>query len=552
MARIGTSAPRPPRFRRWLCSSLLALALAPARDALPEAGPAPVVGLGGQIVHGLWSDANSRIAEFRGIPFARPPVGPLRWRAPRGLGDAAPGPEVAVDATRFGPACMQGGSGVDWYVGVARAFGAGPESVGRPGSVSEDCLYLNVWSPRPQPGAGLPVMVFVHGGGNSGGWSYEPNYLGHNLAARGVVVVTIAYRLGPFGFFSHPALGDGQQEPVANFGLLDIRAAFEWVRENIRQFGGDPGNVTAFGESAGALNLVDLLLSDIAGRRVDSSLFRRLIVQSLGGPLVHRQTLQQEQELGAMLVGHVGLEPAATASALRSIPAEKLLAAAAKLPEDYYPDGVVDGRILVKQPLEILATASGAGVEMILGTNADEWLMYLDEAVGEEELDRWLRENAPGREARLRAMVSGSSKPREALDRLRTAREMLCPSRALALAVENAGGRAWMYYFTRQRAGAGGLELGAYHGAELPYVFDTHDDWLPTQAADSELTSVVLDYWTGFARGGSPQAEGRPAWPRFTARAPRLMELGEQPRVGDSFDDGLCAVLGPGQATGSG
>lgn len=550
MLRIATSTPRPPRLRRWLCSLLLALA--PAKDVLSEAGPAPVVSLGGQIVRGLWSDAHSPIAEFRGIPFAQPPVGALRWSAPLSLGNAGPGPASAVDATRFGPACMQGSGGVLWYVGVARAFGAGPESVGRPVSVSEDCLYLNVWSPHLQPGADLPVMVFVHGGGNSGGWSYEPNYLGHNLAARGVVVVTIAYRLGPFGFFSHAALGDGQQEPVANFGLLDIRAAFEWVRENIRQFGGDPGNVTAFGESAGALNLVDLLLADIAGRRVDSSGFRRLIVQSLGGPLVHRQTLLQEQEVGAALASHLGLASGVTAAALRSVAPEKLLAAAAKLPEDYYPDGVIDGRILVEQPLDILATASASGVEMILGTNADEWLMYLDEAVGEEELDRWLRDNAPGREARLREWVSGSTNPRKALDRLRTAREMLCPSRALALAVENAGGRAWMYYFTRQRAGAGGLKLGAYHGAELPYVFDTHDDWLPTQAADSELTSAVLDYWTGFARGGSPQAERRPAWPQFTARAPRLMELGEQPRVGDSFDDGLCAVLGPGQATGSG
>jgi para-nitrobenzyl esterase len=440
---------------------------------------------------------------------------------------------------------MQGDGAVEWYVDVAEAFGASREVVAKPAGVSEDCLYLNVWSPESDASARLPVMVFVHGGGNAGGWSYEPNYLGHNLAARGVVVVTIAYRLGPFGFFSHPALGDGEQEAIANFGLLDIRAAFDWVRENIRQFGGDPGKVTAFGESAGALNLLDLLLSDIAGGRTESSLFRRLIVQSIGGPLVQRQTLPEEQELGAQLVGHLGLGPGVTAEELRSVAAEDLLAAAAKMPADYYPDGIIDGRLLLEQPLVTLAAASARGVEIILGTNADEWLMYLDEGSGEAELDRWLSENAAGQAAALRAALAAVTDPKKALDRLWTAREMVCPSRALAAAVAEAGGRSWLYHFTRQRPGAGGAKLGAYHGAELPYVFDTHDAWLPTQAADRSLTGAVMDYWVGFARLGVPAVDGRPQWPVYGSEGGRVMELGDHIGAVEPFDEALCLVVGP-------
>lgn len=530
-------------FCRWFCCGAFFLVL-PGID--PRADPLqPVVEIAGQTLSGLWADGSLRTAEFRGIPFAQPPVGELRWRAPRALVPVAGGQPDARDATGFAPACMQGDGAIDWYVGVAAAFGAASEAIGKPTGVSEDCLYLNVWSPDLEPSAELPVMVFVHGGGNSGGWSYEPNYLGHKLAARAVVVVTVAYRLGPFGFFSHPALGDGKQEPVANFGLLDIRAAFNWVRENIRQFGGDPGNVTAFGESAGALNLVDLLLSDIAGGRVESSLFRRLIVQSIGGPLVRRQTLAEEQEAGAALVGYLGLGDAVTAEDLRSVVAEELLAAASKMPADYYPDGVIDGRLLVDQPLEVLAGASARGVEVILGTNADEWLMYIDEAAGEAELDRWLRENAPGQAPVLRDVLADVTDPRKALDRLWTAREMVCPSRTLAAAVANSGGRSWLYYFTRQRPGAGGAKLGAYHGAELPYVFDTHDAWLPTRSADRSLTAALMDYWVGFARRGVPGAEGRPRWPLYGSDGGQVMELGASIGAVELFDEDLCRVLGP-------
>lgn len=506
-----------------------------------SAAPPPSVRANGEQLTGAWAPGEPAVAVFRGVPFAAPPVGPGRWRAPA---DHRPrsGPQRA---TEFAPACMQGPGGVDWYVGVAAAFGHGPEVVGRPNGVSEDCLYLNVWTPRPDPAARLPVMVFVHGGGNSAGWSYEPNYRGAELARRGVVVVTIAYRLGPFGFFAHEALDNGAGEPVANFGLLDIRAAFRWVRDHVAAFGGDSGNLTAFGESAGAIDLVDLLLADLAAGAARESPFRRLISQSIGGSLVERQTLAEEQAVGRALTGFLGLGPEAGADRLRAISAADLLEAAGRLPEDYYPDGVIDGQVIPAHPLEMLAAARTEDVEVVLGANADEWLMYLDEAAGREELEAWVREHAAGGVDAVLAAVAGEPDPRRALDRLITAREMRCPSYALAEAVQAGGGRAWVYHFSRRRPGPGGAALGAYHGAELPYVFGSHDPWLPVEPADTALTAALMDYWVAFARRGDPNVAGRPSWPTFSRADRGVLELDAEVRAAAAVDPSLCREMMP-------
>ena len=357
----------------------------------------PRVSANGERLEGLWSGPQQRIAEFRGIPFAAAPVGDRRWRAPR-----PHRPRDGIQAAQsFAPACMQGQAMVDWYARVAAAFGHGPEVVERPLGFSEDCLYLNVWSPRLEPGADLPVMVFVHGGSNSGGWSYEPNYLGMNLAGRGAVVVTVAYRLGPFGFFSHPALAADPDEAQANFALLDLRAAFEWVNAHIAVFGGDPQNITAFGESAGALNLVDLMLQDADAGRGSQSLFRRVISQSLGGSLDDRQTLAMDRKRGEKLIAAVGLPGDSSAEALRRIPADDLLEAVKSLPADDYHDAVIDGTTLSATPLVMAQRADLSGLQIILGSNADEWLMYIDKAAGQNELDAWFANNAPDQRGAL-------------------------------------------------------------------------------------------------------------------------------------------------------
>jgi para-nitrobenzyl esterase len=531
----------------WSAAICLAFCLPQATLPLKaDSVSAPVVKANGETLKGAWTGGGGRVAEFRGVPFAAPPTGDLRWRAPR---PNTPRPGL-IDATTFAPACMQGSSGVDWYVGVAAAFGHGEDVVARPRDISEDCLYLNIWSPRPDGGAKLPVMVFVHGGGNSGGWSYEPNYLGHRLASRGVVVVTIAYRLGPFGFFAHPSLQNGEDEPAANFGLLDIRAAFRWVHDHIGAFGGDAENITGFGESAGAFNLVDLLLVDSAAGQSGRSLFSRLIVQSIGGSLVERQSLQQEQAAGKHLARQLGHGAEASAAELRRIPAKKLVEASAHLPEDHYPDAVVDGLTVLDYPLEALRRAQTAGIELIVGSNADEWYMYLEGDTSIEDLESWIDEHAPADRDALLAAVADRGDARQALDWLSAGHDMRCPGRFLAQRINAGGGKAWVYRFTRQREGPGGDRLRAYHGAELPYVFGTHDDWLPTLDPDLSLTEAMMDYWVEFARTGDPNRVGRPSWPLHLQADPAVLEFGDRVGLIESDPGGLCALIGPQAVNG--
>ena len=511
-----------------------------ASASLSASPPAPEVQANGEILSGAWVAAPVPVAQFSGIPLARPPVSELRWSAPR--------PHVPREgkqyATRFAPACMQDNRIVDWYADVAGAFGHGPEVVERPAGVSEDCLYLNVWTPDISAGARLPVMVFVHGGSNEGGWSYEPNYIGQNLAAKGVVVVTITYRLGPFGFFSHRALDDGEGEPVANFALLDIREAFHWVQKNIDSFGGDPENITGFGESSGAFDLADLLLADLDRGKGNQSLFRRLILQSIGGPARKRRTLDEEQAIGDVLAEKVGLGHEVTAQQLRQVPADEVLKAASQLPAGHYFSAVIDGKSVYRSPQEVLNQLDASGIDLIAGTNADEWLMYLAEETTRDDVENWITENASEERQALLELIADQQDPRRALDHLRTASRMLCPSRNLAARVNQTGGQAWVYLFDRQRPGEGGRRLGAYHGAELPYVFDRHDVWLATDDKDRALSAAIMDYWVRFASTGTPNGAGTAAWPVFSGKSPEIMVLGDSIGTAQDASRALCTLLG--------
>ena len=529
-----------PACQATLRTALVVLLLVHVVIPAAAAAEPPRVLAGGETLEGAWEGDEGEIAAFKGIPFAAAPVGELRWRAPR-----ANTPRAGVQqATEFAPACMQGPHLTDWYAGVAEAFGYSPDNVGRPNGVSEDCLYLNVWTPSTDPAAKLPVMVWMHGGSNVGGWSYEPNYIGDRLAARGVVSVSIAYRLGVFGFFSHAVLDNGPGEPVANFGWLDGDRAMRWIRASIGAFGGDPDNVTLLGESAGAGNIGDY----IAGEMHGSGLYRRLVLQSSAGSLVARRTLAEEQEIGHRVVAQLGLEgEALSARQLRAVPAEALLSAAEAALEGHYFDVVVDGLTLKNAPLETYDGPGIAAVDILIGTNAHEWYMYLDDDSTTADVDTWLQDNAPDPAAVLRSKFEPDSDPRRALDRLVTARRMLCPSAYMAERISAAGGRAWVYYFSRQRPGPGGERLGAYHGTEIGYVFDRHEYWQTTDAVDRALTGRVMDYWVQFARTGDPNLPGAPPWPLYRAAQPTVLELGDTVSAVPQPDADLCLWLGPGR-----
>lgn len=528
----------PTRFIPGPAAILLLVSLAGICNVTVAGGPdAPRAHANGEGLVGAWSEIAPGIASFKGIPFAAPPVGELRWRKPQ--------PHVSREgeqpATEFAAACMQGPHIVDWYTRVAKDFGAGREDVGKPNGISEDCLYLNVWTPNLAGKEKLPVMVWFHGGSNKGGWSYEPNYHGDRLAARGVVVVTLAYRLGPLGFFSHPAMQATPDEPIANFGWLDQEAVLHWVQAHITVFGGDPGNVTAIGESSGAGDLAEMLASDAS-----AGLFQHAIAQSPGSDFSRLKTLADEQENGLKIAAALGIDNDHEVMAkLRAVPAEQLLEVADRALPGHYYDIVIDEQTVYATTLHRLERARKATVDLLIGTNADEWYMYFDESADAAAVDRWLADNAPKYADTLRAQVANETDPRHALDRLDTAKNMRCSARRAAARITATGGRAWVYRFTRQRPGPGGDKLGAYHGTEIPYVFDMHDDWLPTEDIDRQLTDVVMDYWTQFARTGDPNLPGRPTWPLYRAEKPAVMELGNEIRVIPPYDAALCLWLGP-------
>ena len=470
--------------------------------------------------------ADGSVEFFLGVPFAQPPVGELRWRAPKPYG----GKPGVVQAVQFAPACQQGTHMFDWYQGVVSSFGGDPATFPEP-EVSEDCLYLNIWRPAGPGATGLPVLVYIHGGSNKGGWSYEPNYLGENLARRGLIVVSIAYRLGVFGFFSHPELAD------ANFALLDQVAALKWLKENMDSLGGNAANITLMGESAGASNIAHLLVSPAA-----AGLFRRVIHQSAGwavmGRTTHEENLLRGVELQKRLFANGG-----SIEQMRKVPAGDLLQIAETVYEGHFFDPVVDGQSLSYSVNEALLAQRFPPVDLLIGSNADEWLMYLEEG---QSVDEWMRENlAASQGESVKPLLPVRADAARTLDSLVTAYNFVCPSMFLAEQVRRRGGRSWFYYFSRVREGELAQSMGAYHGAELPYVFNTHDDWLPTNAADLELTKAVMDYWINFVRSGDPNGASLQNWPLFDRRAGSVLRLDSEISALQHESLAICDILMP-------
>ncbi|WP_158272114.1 carboxylesterase/lipase family protein [Marinicauda salina] len=490
-----------------------------AADEAADRGP--VVEIEAGDLEGVAIDDLSRGAVFRGVPFAAPPTGDNRWRAPQ----PATSWTGVRPAAEFAPACMQGSHIVDWYRGVAGAFGADPGLVDYPNGVSEDCLYLNVWTPDLEPDAPAPVMVWIHGGSYRGGWSYEPNYRGSALAAEGVVVVSIAYRLGAFGYLAPP--GDSYPEG-RNFGLLDQIAALEWVQANVAAFGGDPDRVTVFGESAGASSVGTLMTTPAA-----EGLFHRAISQSGGFEFV------EPHDADTADAAFAALAQALPDADPRAVSADAILEASEDVLGDHDFGPVVDGTSLPRHQAEAVATGALATVPLMIGTNRDEWFMYIDEDSAEATLADYRRRI--GGEIDIDALVAADGM-RGAVDRLETARQMRCPGYRLARRITELGESSYVYLFTRVRPGDEAAAFGAYHGAEIPYVFGTHDAWLPTGERDVVLGDAMRALWVSFAASGEADAGSAPTWPEF-GRTGRVLELGDEIDVIAPFDQEICRAL---------
>jgi len=470
----------------------------------PSAEVNPVVRIGQGALVGR---VEAGIAAFKGIPYAAPPVGPLRWRAPQ---PPAGWPGMR-DASSLGPICVQPPAAGDAGVG--------------PLPMSEDCLTLNVWSSQDRDDP-LPVMVWIHGGGLIDGSGTAALYDGAALAGRGVVVVTINYRLGRLGFFAHPALSAeaGGEALVGNYGLADMVASLEWVRDNIAAFGGDPGNVTVFGESAGGAAVLRLMIAEPA-----RGLFHRAVVQSglgrdEGTPVfVHRDGQPSLEARGVAFAEAVGLTDA-TVEQLRALPAGALLTP----PPSFYGGDLLviddyDGGGLVGENVEpAFAAGLQAPVPLIIGTNSDEF-----GGVQPDDMSPWREIDAAltgversalyesyGGEAGYRAGVVSDLAFNE-------------PARRLARLHARAGHPTWLYRFDVVAAAMPGTLSGAPHASERPYVFDNLSavSW-PVGARDRQAATVMADYWTGFAGTGDPNGDRRPVWPEYRAMPGQLMMFG--------------------------
>jgi para-nitrobenzyl esterase len=504
---------------RRVAAVLLAVAALLAAQGTAIAAPVapPVVRLGQQMLIGVRED--NGVAAFRGIAYARPPVGVLRWKAPQPL----PNRRGRIDAARFGPACPQSEGNTRWYRNVAKAMGGAADAIKGPDRIDEDCLYLNIWTddPRPlPPGQRRPVMVWIHGGSNENGYGHEPNYRGTQLTQEGVVVVSLNYRLGLLGFFAHPALG---KDATGRQGLLDQVAALRWVKAHIAGFGGDPARITLFGESAGGTDIAALVSMPEA-----NGLFSRLIIES--GYLAPDGVMHAD-EAARFALGLTADDE--TAASLRAMPWQSIVALQqAKLPGHFYAP-------VAEWPPRL-------AVPTLIGSNADEYLMYLpkDGAEQTSELKAELAGFAPEQTARISSLLELSSASlARRLEMLSAAKAFHCPSAWVASTAAAAGQRVFLYRFERIRPGQHGL--GAYHGAEIPYVFGTADDWLPSVATDRTVAEAMQGYWVNFARSGDPNGPGLPVWPQWGKASQTVLGLGDTVSAQPLPQADLCALLAP-------
>jgi len=465
---------------------------------------------------------NNDVEMFLGLPFAAPPMGDLRWEKPVPW---IPELNKKIIANEFKPACFQNQRIVNWYKRLILDFGGDPENFDVP-VFSEDCLYLNLWRPKDAKND-LPVIVYIHGGSNKAGWSYEPNYLGHNIANKGYILISIPYRLGVFGFFSHPDIGN------PNLALYDQVLALEWIQEYISFFGGDPSNVTLVGESAGAGGISHLIASPLS-----KDLFHKAIHQSGGSSFTYPTASSDVRKLANNFANSFKDQ---SIEHLKSISAEEILAVSEEIYAEHYFNYVIDGSSLIGNLSDIYKNGNVQNVDLLVGSNNDEWSLYFD---GNVNIDMWLdRETTPEKKIKLLKLLGDIKDPVRKMDLLITAKNFVCPSLFMAEQLRKKGGKTWVYQFNRVRNGELAKKYGAFHGAELPYVFDTHDEWLPTNNVDKDLTRKIQSYWLSFAKTGNPNNSNAVTWPEYDSSNDSTLVLDDDIYQRSHESSEICRIM---------
>jgi para-nitrobenzyl esterase len=441
------------------------------------------------------------IRVYKGIPYAAPPVGAMRWKAPQ---PAAKWQGVR-EAKDFGAACMQ------------QPYPETSIYYSKLGQISEDCLTLNIWTGAKSATERRPVMVWIHGGALTRGSGATPTYDGESLAKKGVVLVTINYRLGIFGFFAHPALtAESEHHSSGNYGLLDQIAALQWVRNNIAAFGGDPTRVTILGESAGSWSVNYLMASPLA-----KGLFQRVIGES-GASFRQVRRLQDAEKAGK--------DFGADLNSLRAEPAEKLLSAA---PASRAFGPCVDGWMLPQDIYTIFAEGRQNDVPLIAGSNSDEattlspWppnataQSFVSQATQRfgKFADEFLKEYPAASDREAEASHYASFRDLTFGWEMRT---------WVRMASRTGHSPAYLYYFSHVPPGPGSARLRAYHAAEIAYAFNNvHLSKRPMQDADRRLADLMSSYWVNFAATGNPNGAGLPKWPQYDVKTDFALEFGD-------------------------
>ena len=498
---------------RWSIPCVILMALAGAcllHAQTRSVGPEVTITTG--VLEGLRSNDGGGGAAFLGIPYAAPPVGNLRWEPPQPP-HARSGMRKAV---QFAPACPQMPAG--WL----------PYPVW-----SEDCLYLNIWTPLLSPQARAPVIVFFHGGSNRAGYS-QLTPLGPALSPLGVVVVTANYRLGPLGFFAHPALtASSPHHSSGNYGILDQIQVLRWVRENIAHFGGDPGRITVMGQSSGAFDICLMMSSPLA-----RGLFQRAIlgsgdcesalIEDIRTPIHFNGIRGTGEGSGERLAADMGVVGGRdVVRRLRAIPVETILKTWSHDQELEF-DAIVDGWVIPDQPAKVFAEDRQAPVPVLVGSNADEATVFAPGPATVSDYWKYLREDTgvyAEQEFVLWPASSDTEVPGQYL-KLQNA-TFAYGAWSMARAMYRAREPAYLYLFTWADAGKR-AKLGACHGEELYFLGDSFpSDWV-SAAGEKRFGEVLRQYWMNFAKSGQPDGPGLPAWPAYDSSSNQVMELGSR------------------------
>ncbi|MEK6535389.1 MAG: carboxylesterase/lipase family protein [Thermodesulfobacteriota bacterium] len=457
---------------------------------------------------------------FSGIPYAAPPIGELRWKPPQ---EIASWTQVR-NFTDFSPSCPQPNQQ------DASKF-------------SEDCLYLNVWTTAKKPDERLPVMVWIHGGAFNFGSASQPEYNGKNLAKKGVVVVTINYRLGPLGFLVHPLLSkESDHNTSGNYGLLDQIAALKWVQKNIAAFGGNPDRVTIFGQSAGSRSVSLQMISPLS-----AGLFHRAIAES-GGPIIGSEYLNpvfngnmaNVSKMGQKLTSKLGCDKAEDVlAAMRAKSAQEIVTAAdcktSVFDEALFFAPVFDGWVLPKDPLAAYSGGQQHDVPIIVDSTLNEGTFYLadEKDLSVEKYKSFLKARFADNSGKAFEMFPAykAKDVARAIDHFVTVAANAHPARFVAQSMERKKSSAYLYLFTRLPNTAMARKLGVHHGVELAYVFGNINKSDGFDDTDMGLSNKMMGYWVNFTKTGNPNGQGLADWPAYKSKSDLNLEFSDTIRT---------------------